>query len=223
MTRPTLVYFAVRGRAEVIRLVLAEAAVDYHEHPIGKGTPPADGRPTDFQALKESGTLPFDAAPVWEEPDGFRLAQSAAIANYLARSHGLYPKADRDAARCDQALGACDDVRLELRKLATAAPADRAALREELAAKTLPRWFGYLDRMLKANRAGTSFIVGDAVSVADLALWYLLELIRDNGFGEVLAKAPALVAFADRIGRRPRIAAYVASARRPPLVPLPTA
>ena len=222
MTMPTLIYFAGRGRAELIRLVLAEAAVDYQEHLIGKGTPPSDGRPTDFQALKATGTLPFDAAPVWEEPDGFRLAQSGAIATYLARGHGLYPKTDREAARCDQAMGACDDVRVELRKLVAAAPAERAALHEELATKTLPRWFGYLDRMLKANRDGTGFIAGDAISVADLALWWLLEYVRDNGFGDALAKVPALVAFAERIGARPRIAEYRKSPRRHPFVPLPT-
>jgi glutathione S-transferase len=221
MTKPTLIYFAARGRGELIRLVLAEAAVDYQEHLVGKGTPPSGGRPTDFQALKATGTLPFEALPVWEEPDGFRLAQSGAIANYLARSHGLYPKGEREAARCDEALGAFDDVRLELRKLVTAAPSDRAALREELAAKTLPQWLGYLERMLKANRGGTGFVAGDAVSVADLALWYLLEYIRDNGFGGALEKAPALVAFADRIGNRPRIAEYRGSPRRHPFIPLP--
>jgi glutathione S-transferase len=223
MNKPTLIYFSSRGRAEVIRLVLAEAAVAYHEHPIGKGTKPADGRPTDFQELKASGALPFEAAPVWEDADGFRLAQSAAIASYLARSHGLYPKNGRDAALCDQALGAYDDVRGELRKVFTAAPADRAAVREELATKALPRWMGYLDRILEANHGGTAFIAGDAVSVADLAIWYLLELISDNGFGAAIAKYPALVAFADRIGRRPRIAEYRASPGRHPFAPLPTA
>lgn len=82
-----LIYFAARGRAELIRLVLAEAGVDYQEHVVGKGTPPVDGRPTDFAALKATGTLPFDAVPVWEEPSGLRLAQSGAIANTATRTH----------------------------------------------------------------------------------------------------------------------------------------
>src|SRR5512146_1851605 len=105
MPRPTLIYFAARGRAELIRVVLAEAGVDYDEHPIGKGTPPVGGRPTDFQTLKDSGLLPFQAAPVWEEPDGFRLAQSMSIARYLAAKHGLAGKTPRDAAECDQMIG----------------------------------------------------------------------------------------------------------------------
>jgi hypothetical protein len=51
MAKPTLIYFATRGRAEVTRLVLAEAAVDYTEESF-KG-------PEALAALKASGRLPF--------------------------------------------------------------------------------------------------------------------------------------------------------------------
>jgi len=222
MSKPTLIYFAARGRAELIRLVLAEAGVDYQEHVVGKGTPPVDGRPTDFAALKATGTLPFDAVPVWEEPGGLRLAQSAAIANHIARSHGLRGRNAIEEAQCDQLLGAVDDVRLELRKLVTVAADQRPALRAELGSSTLPRWLGYLDRLLGKNVGGAGYAVGASITVADLALWYLLEMIRDNGFGGALERYPAMVAFMERIGSRPRIAAYLRGGRRPPLVPLPT-
>jgi glutathione S-transferase len=222
MSKPTLIYFPARGRAELIRLVLAEAGVDYQEHAIGKGTPPVNGRPTDFAALKATGTLPFDAVPVWEEPDGLRLAQSGAIANHLSRTHGLRGKNAVEEARCDELLGAVDDVRLELRKLATVAAEQRPALRAELASATLPRWLGHLDRLLQRNGGGAGYVVGSSVTVADLALWYLLEQIRDNGFGGALERYPGLMAFVERIGSRPRITAYLKSARRPPLVLLPT-
>jgi glutathione S-transferase len=221
MTKPTLYYLAARGRAELIRLILAEAGVDYTEHPVGHGTPPAGGRPTDFKELKASGFLPFGAVPVWEEPDGFVLAQSAAIAAYLGREHGLYGKTARHAALCDQMLGAFDDVRAELRKLYLAPPEGRAAVREQLASEALPRWFGHLDRLLASNGGGAGFLVGEAITVADLALWYLLELARDNDFGGAVERYPALTAFATRIAARPRLAAYLASPRRPPFVPMP--
>lgn len=221
MSKPTLSYFASRGRAEVIRLVLAEAGVDYQEHPVGRGTPPKDGRATDLGALKGTGELPFDAVPVWEEPGGFKLAQSAAIANHIARAHGLRGKGPVEEARVDEALGAVEDVRNELRKLATAAAEQRAAVRAELLEKTLPRWFGFLDRYLRGNQGGAGFVAGSGMTVADLALWYLLELARDNGFGAAIDKYPALVAYAARIAARPRIAAYLASPRRFPLTPLP--
>ncbi|HTN51477.1 MAG TPA: glutathione S-transferase [Anaeromyxobacter sp.] len=222
MTKPTLVYFPSRGRAEVIRLVLAEAGVDWQEHPVGKGTPPRDGRPTDFAALKASGDLPFEAVPVWEEPGGFRLAQSLAIVNHLGRTHGLRGRTPAEAAQCDQWLGAIEDVRGELRKISAAAPPERAAVRSELRTAVLPRWLGFLDRLLRANRGGAGFAVGEGCSVADLALYYLLELVRDNGLGEAIDRYPALVEHARRIASRPRIAAYLASARRPAFVPLPS-
>jgi glutathione S-transferase len=221
MSKPTLIYFAGRGRAELIRLVLAEAGVDWEEHVVGKGTPPVGGRPTDFAELKATGALPFDALPVWEEPGGFRLAQSAAIANHVARAHGLRGRTAIEEARCDELLGAVDDVRLELRKLVTVDAERRAALRAELASSTLPRWLGYLDRLLARNGGAGGLAVGASVTVADLALWYLLEMLRDNGFGAAVERHPALVAFAERIGSRPRIAAYVKGARRPPFAPLP--
>jgi glutathione S-transferase len=221
MSKPTLFYFAARGRAELIRVVLAEAGVDYQEHPIGRGTPPLDGRPTDFDALKATPLLPFGAVPVWEEPDGFLLAQSAAIANHLARAHGLGGKTLREAAQCEQMLGAYEDVRAELRKLAIVAPEGRAALREQLASQFLPRWFGYFDRLLRANRGGGGALVGEALTVAVLALFTLVELCQDNGFGAAVAAYPALVAFAARIAQRPRVAEYLESPRRHPLVPLP--
>lgn len=221
MSKPTLIYFAGRGRAELIRLLLAESRVEYQELVVGQGTPPVDGRPTDFAALKATGALPFDALPVWEEPGGLRLAQSAAIANHIARTHGLRGKNATEEALCDQILGAVDDVRLELRKLVGASAEQRPALRAELAGTTLPRWFGYFDRLLKSNDGGKGFVVGTAATVADLSLWYLLEMIRDNGLGDALARHPILVAFAERIGKRPGIAQYLGSSRRPPFVPLP--
>ncbi len=221
MSKPTLIYFPARGRAELIRLVLAEAGVDYQEHPVGRGTPPVNGRPTDFAALKASGDLPFEAVPVWEEPGGFRLAQSLAIVNHLGRTHGLGGRTPVEAAQIDQWLGAFEDVRAELRKLTPMPAEQRAAFRAELRSSILPRWFGHLDRLLRANRGGAGFTVGEAVTVADLALYYLLETARENGMGDAIDRYPALAAFAQRIASRPRVAAYLASPKRPPFVPLP--
>ena len=221
MDKPTLIYFAARGRGEIIRLVLAEAGQDWQEHVVARGTPPVNGRPTDFPALQATGELPFNALPVWEEPGGFRLAQSAAIANHLARAHGLRGKSAAEEAKVDEALGAADDVRMELRKVFTAAPEQRAAARAELAEKALPRWFGFLERLLKANHGGTGYLVGDGLTVADLALWYAVELAVDNELGAALPAHPLLEAWYRRVAARPRIAGYLKSPRRPAFAPMP--
>ena len=221
MPKPTLIYFKGRGRAEAIRLLLAEAGVDYDEHHVGRGTPPAGGRPTDIAELKAAGVLPFGAVPVWEEPDGFRLSQSAAILNHLARRHGLRGASPVEEARYDELLGAVDDVRAELRKIQVAAAAERPAVRAELLATTLPRWLGDLERLLKPRLEATGFAVGAKITAADLALYYLLELLQDNELAAPLSACPALSAFARRIAERPRIAAYRASPRRHPFTPFP--
>jgi glutathione S-transferase len=65
-------------------------------------------------------------------------------------------------------------------------------------------------------------LVGDSLTVADLALWYLIEFCQDNGFGAAVARYPLLGGFATRIGQRPRIAEYLKSSRRHPFVPLPS-
>lgn len=220
MPDPTLYYFPARGRGEVIRLVAAEAGITWDEWPTGKGSPPRDGRPTDLAELKAAGVLPFGAVPVWEEP-GLRLSQSAAIANHLARRHGLRGRDALEEARCDEVLGAVDDVRAELRRLPQAAPGDRAAVAADLLSTTLPRWLGDLERLLAPRLAATGFAAGASLTVADLALWYLLEMIRDNGFGAALQRCPQLTAFFGRIAARPRLAAYLASPRRPKLTLLP--
>jgi glutathione S-transferase len=211
---PTLIYFEVRGRAEFIRLILAEAGVEYAEHPIDEGTPPKNGRPTDFDALKATGLLAFDAVPVWEEPDGFRLAQSVAIANYLARKHGLMPKDDRGIAQVEQAIHGFEDARADIRKVAL-----KTMTREELEKESIPRWLNAFEKLLEANGGG--FLVGSSITSADLALWYLVELYEVNGFGETVARYPRVKAHFDRIGKRPKLAAYVASSKRFPPTPLP--
>ena len=200
---------------------LVEAGVEWDEHPVGHGTPPAGGRPTDIAVLKATGVLPFGAVPVWEEPGGFRLAQSLAIANHLARRHGLRGASAEEEARCDEVLCAIDDVRAELRKVHTAAPSERAEARRQLLEKVLPRWLGDLERLLAPRLQAGGFAVGAALTVADLALWYLLEMIRDNDLGAPLQACPELTALFGRIGARPRIATWVASPRRPAFVPLP--
>jgi glutathione S-transferase len=209
MSRPILIYFPLRGRAELLRVVLAEAGVEYDEQAIEQ------------KDLASSPDLPFGAVPVWVEPDGWRLAQSMAIVRHVAAGAGLLGKTERERALCDQMLGAYEDVRGEMRRLATTPPEGRAALAKQLAEGFLPRWMGRFDRLLAANGDGGGFVVGDQVSVADVSLWYQLEFLRDNGFDAAISAHPRLTAFFERIGIRPRIAAWTRSPKRFPFIPLP--
>jgi glutathione S-transferase len=217
MDLPTLTYFSSRGRAELIRLVCAEAGVAYREKGLGVYHP-VDKTP-DFNALKATGILPFDMVPIWEEPGGFLLAESDAIVRHLARTHGLYGRDAREAARCDMIFSALDGMRTDLRRLVSVAPAERAAQRDELRERILPRWLGYFERILSAN--GGDFIVGGAVTFVDVTLLLAFENLRDNGFGAAYAACPKLTAHGERMAARPGLARYVASAERFPVQLLP--
>jgi glutathione S-transferase len=107
MATPTLIYLAARGRAELLRVVLAEAGIAYAERTL-------DSPEILTASLDE---LPFAAVPVWLEPDGSRLAQSMAIVRHVAFSAGLMGQTPRQRAQIDQMLGAYEDVRAEVRRL----------------------------------------------------------------------------------------------------------
>jgi len=65
---PRLVYFSSRGLTEPIRLVLAEAGVEYEDVGVGLYNPA--NQPQEFIKLKQSGKLDWDSLPLWEEEDG---------------------------------------------------------------------------------------------------------------------------------------------------------
>jgi glutathione S-transferase len=220
MRLPCLTYFSSRGRAEPIRMLLADAGVEHDE--IAVGTWSATDQPTDFVALRASGKLAFGALPLWEEPDGFQLVQSDAILRHLARTHDRYGANLREAARCDEVIGGVEDTRAEIRKLGPVPAPGRAALRDQLVTSILPRWLGHLEQHLARNDGGHGFVVGARPSLADIVLWHLLEVVHDNGLTAALADCPLLASFYTRFGERPSIAAFRASAHRYPPQLFPT-
>jgi len=82
-------YFQIRGRAELARLILHQAGVEYEEVYI-----------SDWPTRKASGFYPFGQLPVLVE-DGTVIAQSFAIARHLARVNGLAGKNETEATFAD--------------------------------------------------------------------------------------------------------------------------
>ncbi len=218
MALPRLIYFSTRGRAELIRLILAQAGAEYEEENVG----PYDvtSKTPEFLALKTSGALPFDALPLWQEPDGFTLAQSDAIVRHVARAHGLYGADARESALCDMVLEGIKDLINDVGKIWSVEPARRAELRASLDGETVPRWLGYLERIVARN--GTGCAVGRTMTCADLALFHVAERLTDNRLASGLTVCPNLAALAERVRHQPRIAAYASSPKRWPVQLLPT-
>jgi len=214
-----LTYFSSRGRAESIRLLCAAGAIEYEEKSLGVYHPAR--KTPEFLALRATGTLPFAAVPIWEEPDGLVIAQSDAILRHIARTRGLYGRDAVDAARCDMVLSALEDMRAEVRQAATTEPDKRAALRREVVTVTLPRWLGHFERLLAANGAGRTWVVGDRMTVADVVLYGAFEILHDNSLEAPYASCPGLAAHGERMGQKPGIARYRSSPSRFPAQHLP--
>lgn len=86
---PLLTYFDIRGRAEVIRLILEEVAAPYRERRVQE---------QEWAAVKP--TMPFGQMPLYQDGE-LLIPQSHAIYRYLARKYGLYGQDERERVRCD--------------------------------------------------------------------------------------------------------------------------
>ncbi|XP_028638305.1 hematopoietic prostaglandin D synthase isoform X2 [Grammomys surdaster] len=92
-----LLYFNMRGRAEIIRYIFAYLDIKYEDHRIEQ---------TDWPKIKP--TLPFGKIPVLEV-EGLTLHQSLAIARYLTKNTDLAGKTELEQCQADAVVDTLDD------------------------------------------------------------------------------------------------------------------
>lgn len=224
--RYRLAYMAMRNRAEVLRLMLAEAECPYEFEIVG------------FKNWERGvkATTPHGKLPVLRAYDGVAdLGQEGAITRFLARELGLAGRGPAEEARVDalyhlwfatlrnQGVSHSGE-HFSVAALKVAAPtADRPRYEEVYRLDDLSR----ADRSLAAlgffeatlEKTGTGYLVGDAPTVADLGLFYVLyELAEDDKVPDFAVKfaLPRLGAFLDRVAARPGIRAFLESPARIP-------
>ena len=86
-------------------------------------------------------------------------------------------------------------------------------------AERLPKFLGYMERVLAQNPSGSKHLVGARLSYADLSLFQTVAGLR-YAFPKTMARVerdyPLTMALSARVAERPRIKAYIASDRRIP-------
>ncbi len=215
----------IQGRGEFVRLALEEAGADYIDmarRPRSEGG--GDEALLTFLERSDLVHPPF-AAPFLKDGDVV-IGQTAAILLYLGDRHGLAPKDDAlrlwthqiqltiadlvgEAHDTHHPLGAelyYEDQKPEALRRAK-------AFREE----RIPKFLDWFEAILARNPRGESHLVGDATSYADLSLFQVVEGLLyafPNATTAALAGAPRVTALHRAIAQRPRIRAYLASARR---------
>ncbi|KAH3876412.1 probable glutathione S-transferase 9 [Dreissena polymorpha] len=202
-----LIYFDLRGRGEIPRLLFTAAGVDFVDERI-------DDQEKWFKVLKAK--MPQRALPVLEV-DGKKLSQSLTICRYLAREFGLIGKSSWEQARAEEVMDTMDDLRGEVAKwIHEQDQCKKAEIEERLKDEIYPKFTNILDTILKENvennnRSG--YFVGDNLSVADLSVFetFTFPLTIHPG---ILDDHPELLDHRERIQTHALLADYITN--RPP-------
>ena len=203
----------IQGRGEFIRLALEDAGADYVDvlrHGKGFSWPK---NPALF-------ALPYLVA------GRLVVSHTASILQYLGPRLGLAPKAEAGRLWLHQLQLTIADWLVEAhdthhpigsglyyeeqKREAKRRSADFLAIR-------LPKYLDYFDEVLRRAQGG--YLLGRTCSYADLSLFQMVAGLRyafPIAFGRLEKRHARIVGVHDRVAARPRLAAYLASARRIP-------
>jgi len=192
-----LTYFNSRGLAELPRLCLAYAGVEYEDVRVEKVD----------EEFKASGKLAFGQVPLLEI-NGMNLVQSFAIARYLARKFGFYGSTVEEEAQIDSVMEGLNDIRTKW-YYTDSLKHGKDEAKKEFFDKFVPLWLDHFEQLL--TKSGTGFYVGDKLSLADIQGYNLFWNYSKNRFPEgTFDNFPKILAHVERIGAEPKIAAWVA-------------
>jgi glutathione S-transferase len=202
MAKLKLSYFDFHGgRGEPARLALSMGDIPFEDDRI----PFADWE----QRKKKT---PFGALPVLEV-DGQIVAQSNAINRYVGKLADLYPSDPWQAALCDEAMEAVEDIASKVVATFFLPEEEKKTQRKALVEGPIPFYLTRLQRRLEAH--GGQYFAADRLSVADLKVFVWIRHLRSGALDHVPTDlpdrvAPKLVEHYERVRNEPRVKAYYA-------------
>lgn len=223
MTYELYYWPTIQGRGEFVRLALEQAGAAYID--VARETGPGQGTDALLALLDEGGEHPPFAPPILR--DGKVLvAQTAAILLHLGPKLGLAPKDDAGRLWTHQIQLTLADLVAEAHE--THHPVgmelyyedqqpEAARRAAEFRRARIPKFLDWLETVLGRNSAGSAWLVGAALTYADLSAFQVVEGLRyafPAATRDALGRTPRLAALAARVRELPNIAAYLASPRR---------
>jgi glutathione S-transferase len=212
----------IQGRGEFVRLALEEAGADYVD--VAR-RPGRRGMPAMRKALAGNRVAhPPPYAPPFLKAGKLVIGQTANILLYLGPRLGLAPRDEAGALWAHQLQLTISDLVTEIHD--THHPVSGWLFYDEQrpAAKRrtadfwryrVPKFLGYFERVLA--KSGGPYLLGRRLCYVDLSLFQIVEGLRyafPNRMKRFEKKVPRVIALHDRVAKRPRIAAYLASKRR---------
>ncbi|XP_072162911.1 S-crystallin SL11-like [Diadema setosum] len=196
-----LVYFNGRGRAEVSRLLFAQAGVEYEDSRVTQ---------EEFAAMKEDKSkLPFGQLPVLIVDSHPPLPQSHAIERYLAREFGMYGKSNYESTMIDLVAETMEEIAKPVFPMYMEKDAEKKAqMIEEYVEKTSVPFITPVEKHLGKNNEGKGYFVGETMTAADLYVFAVFEFLEEM-MPQLLDKYPLIKDFVARMKKEPKIAAWL--------------
>ncbi len=203
MPKLKLTYFDIHGgRAEPARLAMYIGGVDFEDNRIS------------FQQFGDArSSFPFNRVPMLEI-DGIELSQCNAILRYVGKLAGLSPTDPLQAAFCDEAMDAVEDI---VSKVVATFPiqdeAEKKAARQALADGPITVYLQQLQALLRAR--GGEYFADGRLTIADLKVMVWIRSLRSGILDHVPrdlpdTAAPLLVEHLTRIEGHPKVREYYA-------------
>jgi len=193
-----LLYFGVRGRGEMIRLLFHITKTQFTDTLVG-----------DWQTMKPN--TPLGQLPVLNETvDGekFQIPQSFAIMRHLARLKGLYGANERERVRTD----VVSDTIVDWRQKFGMVFRDKEKLIEYFN-KDLPNGLALIQKVLENSGSKTGLFVGDALTYADIVAFDTLDTLL-NYKPTVLKEFGKLAQFVEMMQKHENLKDYLASRKK---------
>merc|ERR1712051_1011022 len=189
-----LTYFNLRAKGEPARLLLAYGGIKYQDYRVSFEDQ------TEWKAMKPK--TPYGSLPLLEW-DGVCIAQSVAIARFLAREVGLAGRNSLESAQIDEIVDAVNDIfQAGLNAVFSNDPAQMSKYEKE----TLPAGLVNIEKILESR--GGQYMVGNALSWADLRLFdFCHSLPQPNCLGNF----PLIRNLTERVSNIPNIKTWLES------------
>ena len=189
-----LIYFNMKGRAELIRFIFAQAGVKYEDERIIS---------EQWPELKQK--MPFGVVPVVVE-NGKQLSGSTIIARYLGEKFGLAGANEFENAEIASIADTINDIGEEVVGVHFEKDEERKKAKIEKLKEFIPAKLGFLEKRAAGSDKGWLF--NSKVTWADL-LFYLSSDWILSGNKDALETFPGLKRLRTSVGSLPNIAKWI--------------